>query len=193
MPKVQKEEARETGPFYFWIGGRMRVHPILLVAVMAACSAPPAQPRTPARAEQSPKTEAIKRADALLEDLKRREAAQAKFDRENPARESVPATISQAPSTPAPPPATAASASPPPSDPTRDEAWWKGRMQSLQRALDEASGKLAEAEKQNLKNGYGDAQAIYKDRVAAVTAARQAIDSLHDDARRAGVPPSWLR
>ena len=33
---------------------------------------------------EPPKSEAISRADTLLEDFRRREAAQAKYDRENP-------------------------------------------------------------------------------------------------------------
>jgi hypothetical protein len=59
--------------------------------------------------------------------------------------------------------------------------------------LDAALVQLAEAEKNNLKYGYNDAQALYRKQVDAVAAARLAIDKLHDDARRAGVPPGWLR
>ena len=66
-------------------------------------------------------------------------------------------------------------------------------MQSLQQALAAASAKLAEAEKENYKYGYNDLQAEYKKRVAAVAEARLAVERLHDDARRARVPPSWLR
>ena len=66
-------------------------------------------------------------------------------------------------------------------------------MRSLQQALDAALVKLAEAEKENYKYGYDDLQAEYKRRVAAVAEARRAIERLHDDARRARVPPAWLR
>jgi hypothetical protein len=87
----------------------------------------------------------------------------------------------------APPGATPAPA------PARNENWWRSQRQSLKAALDVASDQLAEAERLNLKYGYNDAQAIYKTRLAAVAAARLAIDRLHDEARRAGVPPGWLR
>lgn len=66
-------------------------------------------------------------------------------------------------------------------------------MQSLELALNEQEIKLAAAERANLKYGYNDAQAEYKKTVAAVQNARAAIDRLRDEARRAGVPPSWLR
>lgn len=66
-------------------------------------------------------------------------------------------------------------------------------MRSLQLALDEELEKLAAAEKANLKYGYNDAQVEYKKRAAAVADARLAIDRLRDDARRARVPPGWLR
>ncbi|MBY0494199.1 MAG: hypothetical protein K2Y23_08275 [Cyanobacteria bacterium] len=95
----------------------------------------------------------------------------------------------------APPPAVApaAPASSPSPPAAQGEAWWKEQRRSLQQVLDAALAQLAEAEKNNVKYGYNDAQAIYKKQVAAVAAAREAIDKLHDDARRAGVPPSWLR
>lgn len=66
-------------------------------------------------------------------------------------------------------------------------------MRTRQLALDGALAKLAEAEKENYKYGYNDLQAEYKKRVAAVADARQAVERLHDDARRARVPPAWLR
>ena len=64
-------------------------------------------------------------------------------------------------------------------------------MQSLQLTLDQELKKLADLE--GFKYGYNDGQAAYKKQVAAVAAARLAIDRLHDEARRAGVPPGWLR
>ena len=66
-------------------------------------------------------------------------------------------------------------------------------MQSLQLALNGELAKLAEAEKENYRYGYDDLQAEYKKRIAAVANARLAIERLHDDARRARVPPAWLR
>jgi hypothetical protein len=191
--------------------------PILLVLVTAAaCGERPAQSLTetaPAAApapvaEQAPKSEMLARADALLEDLRRREAAQAKFDREKPAPATVPIPPSLPASNPAPPAARVAVASPAPMDapaaqpapesaaataPARDEMWWKQQMRSLRQVLDEELVKLAAADKLNLKYGYNDSQAEYKKRVAAVAEARLAIERLHDDARRAGVLPAWLR
>ena len=183
---------------------------VLLFLVPAACSQPTiAQPETQptpvpsSTAEPAPKSDAIARADALLEDFRRREAAQAKFDRANAAAAAVPIPASLPPSRPTSPaatvapPSTAATQAPPATvasaAPARDEMWWKQQMRSLQLTLDEELVKLADAEKANLKFGYNDAQAEYKKRLAAVANARLAIDRLHDDARRASVPPSWLR
>lgn len=191
--------------------------PILLALVtVVACSEPPAQPQThttPAAAlalvaEPPPKSEAIARADALLEDLRRRQAAQAKFDREKPAPAAIPIPAALPASRPTPSAATEAVPSPaatetpaaepvrdnaPGAAPARDASWWKEQMRSLQLALDAASARLAEAEKENYKYGYEDLQAEYKKRVAAVAEARGAIERLHNDARRAHVPPGWLR
>ena len=66
-------------------------------------------------------------------------------------------------------------------------------MEALQIALDQERVKLAAMEKMNMKYGYNDAQAMYKQQAAAVANARQAIERLRDEARRAGVPPGWLR
>jgi hypothetical protein len=192
------------------------VRPILLMLVTAAACGQPPVPQTQATpaaapapaAEQAPKTDAIARADALLNDLKQKEIAQAKLDREQPppAANPIPASIpashppSPAPTAPASSPepgnveaAPTTTASEKPTAPAHDEAWWKQQRQSLQRTLDAALAQLAEAEKGNFKYSYNDLQAEYKKRVGAVAEARLAIDRLHDDARRAGVPPGWLR
>jgi len=179
---------------------------LLMLVTAAACTEPPVQPPTQTAPAATPapvaadalENEAVGRADALVEDLKRREAAQAKFDRENPlpAASPVPASLpfsSPTPTAVVASPVAEAPAGPAAVAPSHDEAWWKQQRQSLQQVLDAALAQLAEAEKNNLKYGYNDAQALYKKQVAAVAAARQAIDQLHDDARRAGVPPSWLR
>ena len=187
-----------------------------VLSLTAACGAPPPAQAptktTPAAAPASSgpeianHSEAAARAEALLEDFKQREAAQAKFDRENPAPRTNPIPISLPDSRPTPSPAApaspaatetpAAQPAPAPVAPAasgHDEAWWKEQRRSLQAALDDALAKLAEAEKNNLKYGYNDAQALYKKQVGAVAEARLAIDRLHDEARRAGVPPGWLR
>ena len=66
-------------------------------------------------------------------------------------------------------------------------------MQELELKLNEELIRLAAAEKANLKYGYNDAQAEYKKIVGAVATARSNIEKLKDEARRAGVPPGWLR
>ena len=190
--------------------------PILMMLVTtAACSEPPAQPQTqtpPAAApapvaEPAPKSEAVARADALLEDLKRREAAQAKFDRENPAPATIPMPASL-PARPTPSAATAAvvspaasaapaaqpaPASPAAAAPERGEAWWKNQMRSRQLALDGALARLAEADKENYKYRIQRFAGGVQERVAAVADARLAVERLRDEARRARVPPAWLR
>lgn len=105
------------------------------------------------------------------------------------------ASASASPDTPAStePGAAAAAPAAPATIPERNEIWWKSEMQSRQVKLDAALATLAEAEKANFKYGYNDAQAEYKKRAAAVANARQAIERLRDEARRAGVPPGWLR
>ena len=169
----------------------------------APARATPDPPAAPV-AKETPTSESIRRAEALIEDLKRREAAQAKFDRENVAPAAVPIPRSQPTSQPTPPPSNgSASAAPVPAPPpgvaaavaapARDELWWKQEMQRLQASLDGELVKLAAAEKGNWKYGYNDLQAMYKAQVAAVAEARLAIERLHDEARRAGVPPGWLR
>jgi hypothetical protein len=165
--------------------------------------------QTPPVSAQPEKSEAVAKADALIEDLRRREAAMAKASSENSrsaataAAVSTPATpadrtpaTTQAPPSAAPAPAPVEQPTVAPAAPatrSRDEKWWKEQIRSLQAALDEATAKLAEADKANFKYGYNDAQAEYKKRADAVAAARQAVDRLHDEARRAGVPPGWLR
>ena len=174
---------------------------VFLTAV-ACNSAPPAQPPSqpvpaPApAAEPAPQSEAIARADALLEDFKRRQEAQDKYDREHP----LPAAIPLPGSSSAPQSTSTTSPVTTPGSPTsataapgRDEKWWKDQMQELELKLNEELIRLAAAEKANLKYGYNDAQAEYKKIVAAVATARSNIEKLKDEARRAGVPPGWLR
>ena len=140
---------------------------LLVILTAAACSdAPPAQPQPqpqPAAAptaapatEDAPKSEAIARADALLEDLKRRQEAQEKAER-----------------------------------PAQDEGLWRDKVMALQLALNDEQLKLATSE--HLRTGDSVAQAAYKKQQEAVESARLAIEKLREEARRAGVPPGWLR
>ena len=141
---------------------------LLLMLTAAACdTAPPAQPAVQpapalapaAVAEPAPPSEAVARADALLEDLKRRQEAQEQYDRNHP--------------------------------PGQDETSWRDKARALDLTLNEALIELAKVE--DLKNGDADAQAAYKKRFDAVTQARLAIEKLSDEARKAGVPPEWLK
>jgi hypothetical protein len=134
----------------------------------------------------------------LIEDLRRRQAAQEQSDREQakpsaaPLPGSLPGDFQPSASSTAPA-ATPGAPAGKPAAPAQDEALWRDRMQALQLTLNEAEIKLAAAERANLKYGYNDAQAEYKKLAAAVADARLAIDRLRDEARRAGVPPGWLR
>jgi hypothetical protein len=183
---------------------------MIVLLAGSACTQSPTPGQTTTRpavnAPDSPKpapaSGAIARADALVEDLRRREAAEASRPRPSPSQISAPVAtppVSSSPVTtpPAPVSTLEATATTRPeaaaAAPLRDEAWWKERVRSLQATLDEELSKLAVMEKSNLKYGYNDAQAIYKKQVQAVSDARQAIDRVHDEARRAGVPPGWLR
>ena len=155
-----------------------------LFVTASACSPPPqAPPPSPAiptaepAAVPAPPSEAIARADALLDDLKRRQEAQDKYDREHPLPVATPIAVS--------------SGSPSAAPVVPDEAWWRDRMRELQLALNDEEIKLAAAE--NLKNGNQDAQAAFEKQTEAVANARLAIERLRDQARRAGVPPGWLR
>jgi hypothetical protein len=144
---------------------------LLVLLIATSCSGdPPAQPppqpppvEAPASpSTDAPKSEAISRADALLEDLKRRQEAQEKDDPEDAAA-------------------------------AREENRWKDQMRVLELALNEKEIKLAAAERANLEAGDSVAQAEYKKIVAEVASARQAIEQLRDEAKRAGIPPSWLK
>src|SRR5262245_29209631 len=123
----------------------MRTHAVLvLLAATAACSSPASDPRVErsldpsTAARKAADDPAVTRADALLEDLKRREAEQQDFDRKNP----IPAITPVLPTAAAPPPAASAgpaattAAAEPPMDPAvateraaanekHDYEWWQ--------------------------------------------------------------------
>lgn len=152
-------------------------------------------------------TEASRRAQALIDDLHRRQVAQAKFDRENPPpppprledfqrAAAMPAPTALAPLPPAAITSTAAS-SDVPAGGGRDEAWWKNEMRTREVALDDElarhrAAQLA-AESQVLQRTYDEALREVAARAAAVANAHAAVERLRDDARRANVPPGWLR
>lgn len=106
------------------------------------------------------------------------------------------------PPTPAPPAAN---------EPKKDEAYWKGRMTSAREQLERAQAFLSALESQingltaDFVNRDDPAQrsAIESNRKKAVAehervlreveAHKKAIAAVEDDARKAGVPPGWLR
>jgi hypothetical protein len=200
----------------------------IAVALMVGCSpspAPPVQTSTPAPVEQAAQpAPSVSRADAMIEDMRRREAAQAKLDRESPpppvprledlVRPSAPAAATTA--APTAPPATTGSTAPSPSPSVsteRDEKWWKNEMRTAQVRLQnsvarwEASVdqmKMAQRQMEILTKGPPVTFAAAQDAFNRATAEanrykaesendRAAVDRIREDARRAGVPPGWLR
>lgn len=187
---------------------------IATISATMACSAPPpaATPQqTPLvviPADPAPSA-ATARADALIEDLRRREAEQAKRDKENPPPPApkldalLPVQTPRASTTPQPatiaalPPAPTTQAQAPAVSETRGEQWWKDQARALQVALEDETSRMNQAaramQNSTLKITADEAEREYRARVAAVQNARAALDRFRDDARRAGVPPGWAR
>jgi hypothetical protein len=169
------------------------------------------------------KSDAASRADALLADLATREAEYKKAETEIAARErlrplpvvaeAIPTPVASSASTTAPATQTSASA-PTATAPVRygghDEEWWKNEMRMLQVRLQDDVRKFDAAmaawrhaiEQMNTKSVaiFATAQesANRSEREAqqlkaVVQADRDAIERLREDARRADVPPGWLR
>lgn len=205
---------------------------IASIISLMSCSEPPAQQAStapeplPPPAATEPKSEAIARADALLEDFRRRQAAQEKFDRENPpppaprlddVLRSIPApTVTPATSAQASIPPVAASTAPVTTGapaPTRDEQWWKNEMRTAEVRLADNSRRLQEARDvqsaalrqmdaatkagsivfAQAQEAYNRARAETQRLEAEVRNDRAAVERVREDARRANVPPGWLR
>jgi hypothetical protein len=172
-------------------------------AVQASAPAPATSPVAEQPAAPTPQ---VSRADALIEDLRRREAAQAKLDREAPpppaprledlVRPAAAAAAASAPSTTAP-----ASASP-----ERDEQWWKNEMRTAQARLQNSVARWEASvdEMRTAQHCYSARRSRCQEKFNRASADanryktdsdndRAAIDRLREDARRASVPASWLR
>jgi hypothetical protein len=114
---------------------------------------------------------------------------------------------------PSPPPTagTMVEEVPPPTDPARGETWWRARMTEARTELERKrilvtalEGRVAALTREvaNRDNPVERA-ALVADRLKALeeldttqqelAAAAQAITDIEDEARRAGVPPGWLR
>lgn len=138
-----------------------------LLTVAAACAAPTTPPATEptappgvqSPAPDPPKSEAVARADALIAEMRQREAAQQKLDRENPppaaprledlVRNLPPPTPATSTMTAASAPMATASAAPaaasaPPAG-GKDEAWWKNEMRTAEVQLENDIRRLQEA------------------------------------------------
>lgn len=197
---------------------------LLAVTVLGiACSAPP--PATPVTAappaEAPPPAPVVSKADALIEDLRRREAAQAKFDRENPTPAAPRLDDLIRPSASAPVASvmpehrtvTAAPSAAAPVTDARDESWWKNQMRNAEtrltdnaRRLQEATDRRDRAQRQmqvavdagsivfaQAQEAYNRASAEVGRLEAEVRNDRAAVERVREDARRANVPPGWLR
>ena len=118
-----------------------------------------------------------------------------------------------------PPPATPAAATPTKDakdeakdkEPPKDQAYWSGRLKALQQALErdqqyaDAMQTKVNALNTDFVNRDDPAQraVIERDRQKSVAEVnrlkdqivkdKKAIDDLHEEARKAGVPPGWLR
>ena len=97
------------------------------------------------------------------------------------------------------------------SEPVKDQAYWSGRLKGLQTQLDRdqtfagAVQVQVDALKTDFVNRDDPAQKaiIQQNRTKAladldrlkkqITTDKKAIDDLTDEARRAGIPPGWLR
>lgn len=200
----------------------MKCLPPLFVALAIAGAACDRSPQAaPAAVEiaqpeaTAPAPEAATRADALLEDMRKRERDFAQSMRNAPPEPSpdellrrmqqsapaptvtyapTPTPVAAAPVTPAPPVVVASAG---PSAPVRDEAWWKDRMRVLKARLDEAEHQAIAARaamsSASLRLTQDEARSNYNSQIAAAASARAAIDDLELEARRAGIPSGWLR
>lgn len=171
------------------------------VTTPAPAPAPAAETTEPA-----PKSDAIAKADALIEEMRRNQAAFDKAERETPkpaaprledfVRPAAPAHV------PTPQPAQGAYAQQPSAPPaasgdTRGEQWWKDQARTLQDRLEDETRRMiaARAAFQNstLKITADEAEREYLALQASVRNAQSALDKFRDDARRAGVPAGWAR
>lgn len=211
--------------------GMKRIAPVLVTMFVIGCTpeptpaVPPTAPAPEPVASAPAPSAATSRADALIEDLRRREAAQAKYDRENPpppaprlqdlvrpssAPVSADASVATPSAVAASVPSSQSMAAGAPVGDTRGESWWKNEMRTAEvrlaenlRRLQEANDQMAFARKQmDTKNTaiFTEAQEAFNRASAEagrlnaeVRNDRAAVERIREDARRANVPPGWLR
>ena len=221
----------------------MKILQLLVVVIAAGCAAPPsAPPAQPATREAEPAaasaaapatstTDTTALADALIADMRAKEAAFAKLEKELPAVRpadlspgmSAPTSSPTTPSAPAAPSTryTPPSVAAPPSAPVfsepifggHNEAWWKNEMHTIEARLESNLQRLKAVEKQVAiadedaekarrstsdifrakEDAYHQAVAERSRLKAAIDSDRFAVERLREEARRANVPPGWLR
>lgn len=202
-----------------------RIFVSVLAVALFGCAAPPApEPVERETAAEQPSSSvadtATAKADALLADMKRREAAFKEFERSMPPPPPPPRLEDFAPrQEPAAPRAMAISSNQPTSSgpsqalespaAAQSEETWKNRMRDLKARLDAAELSLASARAQVsdlqryvredgsmppvVADNMFRARASVTDAAAATVFAQTQIKNLEEEARRAGIPSGWLR
>lgn len=74
-------------------------------------------------------------------------------------------------------------------DPTRTEAYWRGRLDPLNARIRDIEARLQRPEFNENARGGAARQALERQ----LQQARSARDAILEEGRRAGVPPGWLR
>lgn len=100
------------------------------------------------------------------------------------------------------PPATESPAAPEPDPETLHKEYWQKRQAELERAVEDARLRLERAEAEysrgrraNRLRGQAKVEVLQEieDAKQDLAAAEAALDAFPEEARRAGVPPGWLR
>lgn len=189
-----------------------RIVVLVTVSFIGSCtntpapSAPAATTPVPEKAAE-PVSDSVSRADALLAEMRQREAEFAKLERDLPKVPPPPLPDQRVFGQPTASPAAPSSSAPAATAPTpanvpgvasgRDETWWKDQARAIGLRLDEAERLAAAAavavNSATLRITQDEARAQYLTRLAAVNTIKAELTNLQEDARRAGVPPGWLR
>ena len=185
-----------------------------VIVVAAACGGSAdstAESKTPAPARK--KSAAELRADELIADLQKREAAQTRMQQQAAAE--LPRSTSARP-VPAPSTPSAsyqpASTSPPTSPATNDNDanYWRqeftvasARLQTVTQQMEQARQRMEDAQRQSAnqntavsrigQDAYNRAQQEYSAAQSAVGSAQSAVNNARQNALNAGVPASYLR
>lgn len=203
----------------------------LFAVLIVGCTAPapitessPPQPQPAPAPVERPPSAAIAKADRLIAEMRAREDAQAKLDRENPPpppprledvlRATAPMVPASSPAAVQPPSVTPSTpVTTAPTVAARDEHWWKNEMRQAevrlmdnQRRLQEATDQQRMASRQmdaavkaspvvfaQAQEAFNRASSDVSRLQAEVRNDQAAVTRIREDARRASVPPGWLR